>query len=72
MGNGRRKGGGVQGAAGFCMGAGSGSMIVGMGFRSKGCARDDDGSGSSAGFGSTEGLERCSRTLKFGGGLFMT
>ena len=50
----------MQGAAGFCMGAGSGSMIVGMGFRSDGCGGDDDddggGGGSSAGFESPSGM----------------
>lgn len=48
IGNGRRKGGGVRGAAG-AMGAGEGSMIVGIGFGGE----DDDE--SSTGFGSLSG-----------------
>lgn len=49
IGNGRRKGGGVRGAAG-AMGAGEGSMIVGIGFGGEG-----DGGESSTGFGSLSG-----------------
>lgn len=60
MGNGRRRGGGVRGAAGawpgFCMGAGSGvgSMIVGMGFGNEDCGGEADE--SSAGLGSLSGM----------------
>lgn len=61
MGNGRRKGGGVRGAAGagagagFCMGAGAGSMIVGMGFGTEGCGGEVDDDEPSAESGSLSG-----------------
>lgn len=58
MGNGRRKGGGVRGTTGtnFCMGAGVGSMIVGMGF-GRGSRGGDGGDGElSVGFGLLSGM----------------
>jgi hypothetical protein len=49
IGKGRRKGGGVRGAAGT-MGAGAGSMIIGIGFGREGCKGEYDDDESSAGF----------------------